>query len=151
MHFQTEISAPFVTCTYSVNKNNETFAIFTVDFGSYNACHCLENKKGVEPDVYRCKSDSYFTVSEIELAKLLWGRLGASPPHFLAVAIAPIAPMESAPMNCCCFVCCVRISILVSILFIYLSQATDALKSINQSVSLLRTRQHNRTPQNERI
>jgi len=44
---------------------------------------------------------THFTVSKIDLAKLLqWGDLGASPHNFLAVgAIAPIAPMESAPMT----------------------------------------------------
>jgi len=65
--------------------HNETLAMFTVHFGWYMMSICRYRKWLILP------------FQKIDLAKLLWGDLRASPHNFLAVGA--ITPMESAPMH----------------------------------------------------
>jgi len=77
VHFQAEISALF---THSMQNISQLIKL-----------HC----KMIEPDMQ--KTWLILLVQKIDLTKFQWGNLGASPHNFLAVAA--IAPMESAPMT----------------------------------------------------
>jgi len=63
--------------------HNKTFAIFTVHFGVIKAmwCHCQDNEKGLEPDVCRCKNDSFYHFKNGLSTNPCAGDLGAPPPQ----------------------------------------------------------------------